>query len=347
MAISTAAFSPSAFQFLIAEQDVFGTFEGAGDNAYHALDVDSVGTPSLNPNQVLDVRAGSRVLQATDFFHDARASVKEISVSGTATTNALDMLLENIMGEAEGSASGVYSFASNASATSVGASDSSDQAGKLLSIAILTGQTNGSSLANSQLSFKDCVCTSLTLSGDMGTEGGRIKFSATFKTGSNVEDLTDAATTVDTAFTAASENYLMSVWAAGYRQIIGVADLVMSSFSLTLENDAAFVGITSTGFEVISRAGEFSATLDATIKYDDKCEDMFEKFNSTTTGASAGATLLNNDSSLTDANFGISMPGSVLTNVAFSEGTMMMLNVSVKAVGSGIGSGTALVEVSC
>ena len=69
MAINTAAFSPKQFQVLIAEQDAFGTIEAGGGNPYHALDVDSVGTPSLNPTQVLDVRTGSRVLQKEDFFH--------------------------------------------------------------------------------------------------------------------------------------------------------------------------------------------------------------------------------------------------------------------------------------
>ena len=38
MAISTAAHSPKEFQFLIAEQDAFGTLEAGGGNAYHALD---------------------------------------------------------------------------------------------------------------------------------------------------------------------------------------------------------------------------------------------------------------------------------------------------------------------
>ena len=338
MAISTAAHSPKEFQFLIAEQDVFGTIEAT--NPYHALDVDSVGTPSLNPTQVLDVRNGSRVLQKEDFFQDVKASVKEISVSGTATTNGLDMLLENITGEAEGSASSIYSFASNQTTTSVGSSDSSDQAGVLLSIVIKSAFGT-----NADLSFKDCVCTSLTLNADAGTEGGRVKFSATFQTGSVVEDLTDAATTVDTAF-AASENYFMSNFVAAYRQVYGVADLVMSSFSFTMENPAVFTGVTSSGYEVISRAGEFSATLDATVKYDDKTEDFFEKFNNQTQeGATASqATLLNHQSSLAADNFGISIPKTVLTNVAFNEADVMMLDISVKGVGDG---SNALVEVAC
>ena len=343
MAISTSAYSPKEFQVLIAEQDAFGTIEASGGNAYHALDVDSVGSPSLNPVQVLDVRNGSRVLQDTDFFQDVKTSIKEISVSGTATTAALDLLLENVMGEAVGAASGVYSFLSDRGVQQVGTGDGS-LVGTLLSVVIKSAFGT-----NADLSFKDCVITSLTLNGDMGTEGGRVKFAATFQTGSTVEDLTDAATTVDTAFTAASENYLISSWTdPDYRKIVGIDSLLLSSFSLALENPATFHGATTNGYELVARAGEFSATLDVTVKYDDKTEDMFEVFNNQTTGASKGVTLLNNDSTLTDANFGINMPASILTNVAFNEGDIMMLDISVKAVGTGgIGSSTALVEVAC
>ena len=87
--------------------------------------------------------------------------------------------------------------------------------------------------------------------------------------------------------------------------------------------------------------------LQRTTKYDDKTEDMFEVFNNQSTGASKGITLLNNDGYLSDSSFGISMPASVLTNVAFNEGDIMMLDISVKALGSGVGSSTALVEVAC
>ena len=342
MAISTSAYSPKEFQVLIAEQDAFGTIEASGGNAYHALDVDSVGSPSLNPVQALDVRAGSRVLQATDFFQDVKTSVKEISISGTATTAALDMLRENIMGEAEGTASGVYSFLSNKAVQQIGTADSS-LVGTALSVVIKSGFETAA-----DLSFKDCVVTSLSLNGDTGTEGGRIKFSATLQTGSTVHDLVDDPTSVDTPFTAASENYLMSSWTDPvYRQIVGVNNLLLSSFSLALDNPATFHGATTNGYELCARAGEFSATLDTTVKYDNLTEDMFNVFNGQSTGASKGATILNNDASLTDANFGISFPASVLTNVAFNEGDIMMLDLSVKAVGSGIGSSTALVEVAC
>ena len=340
MAISTAAYSPKEFQFLIAEQDAFGTIEASGGNNYHAVDVDSIGSPSLNPVQGLEVRTGSRVLQATDFFQDVKTSVKELSVSGTAGTPVLDMLLENIMGEAEGSASGVYTFTSSADVQSVGTGASS-QAGTLLSVVIKSAFTT-----NADLSFKDCVVSNLVISCDAGTEGARIKFSATFQTGSTVEDLTDATTAVDTPFAASV--HTMNAWTdPDYRQVVGVNSLLLSSFSLSLDNPASFAGATTAGYELVARAGEFSATLDVTTKYDDKTEDMFEVLNGQSSGASKGATLLNNDGSLSDTAFGISMPASVLTNVAFNEGDIMMLDLSVKAIGSGVGSSTALVEVAC
>ena len=195
------------------------------------------------------------------------------------------------------------------------------------------------------LGFKDCVVTALSLSGDAGTEGGRIKFSATFKTGS-ATDATQATAVgaVDTAFTAATENYTMNSWVAAQRQFVGVPNLVMSSFALNLSNDASFAGLVSTGYEIISRSGEFSATLDATLKYDANTSVFFENFMDQATGVSEGATLLNHQAALADANFGISMPASVLTSVAFNEQAMMMMDVSIKATGGGA---TALVEVAC
>ena len=80
MAINNKAYSPKEFQFLIAEQDDFGTLEPAGGNNYVAIDVDSIGSPTMNVNHTLDVRTGSRVLQATDFFQDNLNKVMEFSV---------------------------------------------------------------------------------------------------------------------------------------------------------------------------------------------------------------------------------------------------------------------------
>ena len=343
MAVAANAFSPKQFSFLIAEQDDWGTHavdESSPNNNLVALDVDSIGSPTLGIVQGLDVRSGSRVLQATDFFQDIKGSPKEMTVSGTATTEGLDILLANLTGEALASASGVYSIASNIAPSTLTAATTNQTGEQLLSIVYKSGYGT-----NADLSFKDCFCTNLVLSGDAGTEGGRIKFSATFKTGSLVADLTDATTTIDTAITA--NDYFMSAWDADDRIIAGTANALVFSFSLNLTNDVVFAGLTATGFEVATRAAEISATADFTVKYDSTFSALFESFNGQTAGASTGATLMNNDASLTDAYFGFNMASSVLTNVGFSEGDMMQLDCSVKAVGAGITSGTALVEVAC
>ena len=343
MAVDLNAYSPKQFSFLIAEQDDWGTHaasEGSPDNNLVALDVDSIGSPTLGINQVLEQRSGSRILQATDFFQDVKGSVKEFSVSGTATTEGLDILLANITGEGIASASGVYSVASNVGSSTLGVGTTNQSGEQLLSIVYKSAYGT-----NADLSFKDCFCTSLSLNGDAGTEGARIKFSATFKTGSLVEDLTDATTTIDTAIT--SNDYFMSNWDADDRIVAGVANALVSSFTLNLVNEVEFAGITSTGFETAIRAGEVTATADFTIKYDTNFAGLFETFNNQSAGASQGATLMNHQASLADANFGFKFASSVLTNVSYNEGSMMMLDCSVQALGAGTGSGTSLVDIAC
>ena len=338
MAINASAYSPKQFSFLIAEQDDFGTFNlesGGASTNWLAVDVDSIGSPSFNLNQALDVRNGSRVLQATDFFQDNKAKVMEMSVSGTATTEVLDLLLGNItQGDTV-----PYLLTSAAVAQNFTAATVDQTAGQILSIAYLSPS------ADNTLAFKDCFCTSITLNGDAGTEGGRIKFSATFKSGSLPEDLTDAALTIDTAITA--NNYYMSNWDADDRIIAGVANVLVNSFSLTVDNDVVLSGATATGFEAASRVGEVSATSDFNVKYDDNTDILFESFHDQVTGASEGATLMATDATPSDGEFEFKFENSVMTNVAFSEGDLMALDISVKAVGAGIGSSTNLFEIAC
>ena len=338
MAIDANAYSPKQFMLLVAEQDDFGTHaadESSPNNNFLALDVDSVGSPSLNINQVLDHRTGSRVLQTTDFFQDNKAKVVEISVSGTANTETLDLLLSHITGDA----SVPYAMASNATGATFSTA-TVDQTGQQILSIVYRSPSSGN-----DLSFKDCFMTSITLNGDMGTEGGRIKYSATFKTGSVPTDLTDAQTSVDTAITA--NNYYMSSWDADDRIVAGVANCLVNSFSLTIENDAVFAGVTSTGYEQVARVGEISAIADFNIKYDANTDILFESFHDQVTGASEGATLMATDATPSDGEFEFKFASSVMTNVALSEGDMMGLDVSVKAVGAGIGSSTELFEVAC
>ena len=338
MAINSSAYSPKQFSFLIAEQDDWGTINpdssGSPDNSWLAVDVDSVGSPSLNLNQVLEPRNGSRILQATDFFQEKLVRVIELSVSGTATTEVLDLLLGNItQGDTV-----PYLITSAGAVQNMTSATENQTANQLLSVAYK------SPASGHAIGFKDVFCTAISFNADAGTEGGRIKFSATFKTGS-APIMNQADIAIDTAITA--NNYYMSSWDADDRIIAGHSNVLVNSFTLNIENDVVFAGACSTGYESASRVGEVSATADFNVKYDDNTDVMFENFTDQVTGASEGATLMATDTSPSDGEFEFKLSGSVITNVAFSEGDMMALDVSVKAVGAGIGSSTALFEISC
>ena len=330
MAISGTAYDPKLFQFLVAEQDDYGTINpnasGSPDNAYVALDVDSIGSPTLGINQTLDVRSGSRLLLDSNFFQDNVASVKEISVSGTATTEGLDLLLSHLTLDT----SAPYDIASNVATSSYGVGTTNQTDNQILSIVMK------SAASNADLSFKDCFLTQLVLSGDAGTEGGRIKFSATFQSGTKAASGELSANSIDVDTIITKNNYFMSSFDADDRIIAGVANAVVSSFSLTIDNPISFSGITSTGYEQATRSGEISATASFSVLYDNNFIDMFERFNTTqAAGASTGQTLMAHQASLVDANFGFDMPRSILTNVSFNEGASMMLDLEVKALGNG------------
>ena len=81
--------------------------------------------------------------------------------------------------------------------------------------------------------------------------------------------------------------------------------------------------------------------------YDSNTAVLFETFNNQTAGASQGATLMGTDTTPSDGEFEFKFASSALTNVGFSEGSLMMLDCSVKALGAGIGSSTELFEVAC
>ena len=338
MAINASAYSPKQFSFLVAEQDDWGTINpdssGSPDNLWHAVDVDSVGTPSMNPNQSLEPRAGSRVLQATDFFQDIKGRVIEMSVSGTATTEVLDLLLGNItQGDTV-----PYLLTSAGAVQNMTSATSGQTANQLLSVCYKTPASGHA------IGLKDVFCTAISFNGDAGTEGGRIKFSATFKTGS-APVLNQADLTIDTGISAS--NYYMSSWDADDRIVAGHSNCLVNSFTLNIENDVTFTGLTSTGFESAARVSEIIATADFNVKYDDNTDVLFQNFDEQTTGTAEGATLMATDATPSDGEFEFKFENSVITNVAFAEGDTMNLDVSVKAVGAGVGSSTNLFEIAC
>ena len=110
----------------------------------------------------------------------------------------------------------------------------------------------------------------------------------------------------------------------------------MSSFTTAIESPAVFTGVASDGFEVVSRGAEIAVTAEAQVKYDGNTKGFINSFDTQTAALSGNMLVITND-----ANFGVAIENGVFTDVALSEGDLMMLDCSIKSVDDGT---DALVE---
>jgi len=322
MATVAHTFSPKEFKcFIISDAT------NAGTSGIHAanmlqLDVDSVSYPSLNVTQALDVRSGvGATLKDEDFFQDNKMRVVELGLSGTLHDDiGHRLLLANICGAAQADdtnqtiASGhkilsqLYGAAvtNNASSLTVviQPSDVSNQTG---------------------LEFPGMVVTNFSISADAGTEGGRYKFSATLQSG-KVPDLASTAAAGSTVYANTTTATLAT--ASGIK--VYNADAVLNSFTTTIDYPAVFSGITATGYATVSRGAECAVTHDCQVKYDGATKGLVDSFDAQT-AANAETTFI----VVNNGKFGIDTANGVLTNVAYSEGDIMMLDCSIKAVDDG------------
>ena len=332
MTLRADTYSPKGFQVFFGIED--GSGVGTADvGALYSLDVDSVGFPTLNPTMSMDVRTGAgETAKLVDYFRTNKGTEKEITVSGNFWDATAELLAANITNDA----SSDHQVAYNHTGKDLKHGDSVSDATSTFTVVI------NSPLADSAMIFPGCVVTALSFSGDMGTEGGRIKQSVTFKTG-HVPSLSGSTASAATLYSAGTTRD-MTAWTL--TTLGGIADTVMKSFTLNLEHDAMFHGFDTSGnAEVISRGQEFSATLDAQIVYNTDSEALINTFESGAAFTSAGAINCSNHGTIGSVTgFGFHIDTSALTNVALSEGDVMMIDTSWKALASTSGS---LIELVC
>ena len=329
MATVAHAFSPKEFKCFIISDATNAGSTGIHSSNMLQLDVDSVSYPSLNVTQALDVRSGvGNTLKDEDFFQDNKMRVVELGLAGTLHDDAGHrLLLANICGAAQADdtnqtiASG-HKIVSQLYGAAVTNNASS-----------LTVVIQPSDVSNQRgLEFPGMVVTSFAISADAGTEGGRYKFSATLQSG-KTPDLASTASAGSTVYANTTTTTLAS--ASGVK--VFALDAVLNSFTTTIDYPAVFSGITSTGYEVVSRGAECSVTHDCQIKYDGNTKGLVNSFDTQTAALAENMFIITNN-----GNFGIDTANGVLTNVAYSEGDIMMLDVSIKAVDDGT---DALLEV--
>ena len=320
---SNIAFSPKEWEVWILGESALGTAVTHASNMYQ-LDVDGISMPSLNVNQQLDVRSGvGRTLKTKDFYQDNNLRVVEISLSGRFHDDVIHKaLFENITSETGED----FTVPSGYTPEALQYGESETAADyDTFTLVLKSPDPTGNS---KNIELPGCVVTNLTLSSDMGTDGGQYKWSATIQTGCAC----DFAETTD----AGNTNYLntdfFKLSSATATEVLNAA-AALNSFTLTIDNPAVFSGtrLDAAGYDTINRAAECSVTLDCQVKYDANTDEFINVFDTQT-----GAFTTNYPFKLTASSAGgIQIDNAVITNVALSEGDLMMLDVSMKAVDDG------------
>ena len=324
---SNVAFSPKEWTALIRPQTEWGETE-AGTDMYQ-LDVDSISMPSLGVNQSLDARQSTgRTFTDEDFFQENKMRVVEFTFSGNFHTDAAHKYAFLNLANQATSVDNVPFAAGHQPASlgnGVSISAGTMAAQNLFTIVIAAPETSNAK----HMLFHNCVCTNFTLSADTDTDGGRYKYSATFSTGGNYQSL--ASTTSVGASASYSNTTLVSMGGIN-ASTFTVADInaTLKSFSVSVDFPAIWTGAGSLGYEAVNRGSECSITFDAQVKYDNLTSGLLNTFDTQTAAVDGvGLKIVNS------ANFDIAINDYVLTNVALSEGDLMMLDISGKSVDDG------------
>lgn len=320
MATVNHAFSPKEFQVWIASDSTNAGTSGIHASNMYQLDVDSASMPSLNVNQVLDVRSGvGRTLKDEDFFQDNILRVTELSISGNMHLDAgHKLLLQNVCNDVSGDASVATGFSP---ASQLYGSAVTNSASSLTVVIKSSDHSNQRSLE-----IPGMVVTNFALSADAGEEGGRYKFSATLQSGVK-PDLNESSVSAGSNVYANTTNIFMSS-ASGLK--VFNTDVVMQSFTATIDSPAVFSGVTSTGYELVTRGAETAVTVDTQIKYDGNTKGFINSFDTQTAPLSGNMFVMTNNNA-----YGIDVQNGVFTNVAYAEADVMMLDCSIKSVDDG------------
>ena len=344
MALDGTAFSPKQFKLAIGSTGE-STTGNAKTDALIAVNIDSLEMPNFNLTQFMDVRSGTagRVADIDDAFISELGTTKEISFSGVFDASVAPYLLQNCIGAAE--SSDITSIPFNYTPPALATGTTSQAIQHTTTIHITAPNTTDASdgADTHSMTFPGCTITSLSITGDMANESGRLKFSATARTG-YIATFSTAAISPASAY-GTSYYSLATLAGSGLKTIAGATDCVVQSFTLNLENPSEYVGQNDANGNpesIVRAVPEIAATLDATVKYDNNNAAGTQTTAEYQTAMKAGTTVAtkfhNHASALASASgFGLEALFGKITNVAYNEANAMMVDVSVKLFASSSG----------
>jgi len=328
MAQKKEAFSSKDFKVGIKAEATIG--DGGAAGTFTLLNVDSVEFPSFNPIQVFEPRNGSRVAEDNQAFQTNKGVDTEISFSGILDANSLANLVQNVTGVAH--ATNLVSVTASTTPPSAMGNGDTSAVNKTLEIAVFQPTTSDEAetptTTTRAILMKGATITSFAISGDY-SDGGRLKFSATAKSGF-VPSFNGSASfgSLATAFYNISDYSERTVMASSN-------DVTLQAFSLNVENPAEYRGFNDSGEpqSIVRAVPEGpNVTMSATVKYDDDTAGLVSsKFFSAS--KQSAQNLLSDNSTIASASAsGFELSKAVITGMSLNDNAAMFYDIDFKGL---------------
>ncbi|MFQ6611353.1 MAG: hypothetical protein ACE5D7_11240 [Fidelibacterota bacterium] len=285
--MADVVYSPTQFRFAMAEESTFGTANTTQGDFKELFITEPVEIDWGGVVRDQHKRAdGKRVLSHTDVYLSKAGGDYVANVTGIVTDLTLDLLLYGIMQD----------LVSEASATpfakifewdgSSGVVDFSVNEGKFFT---LLGYDPATSY---HWQIKSAIIKELTLNADPGTNGGRLSFNASFYSGF-APTITGITATPGSWVAPGVDFYPFQT--LNTKTIAG-GNVVLGSFSLTLNNNAIKTGYDSSGDATNYALGVggdgLTVTGEAKVKYDAASDQEIDKFLLTPDGGSSESNII-------------------------------------------------------
>lgn len=320
MSIDTNTYPATTFAFYIASEATLGTINTTASD-YIQFDVNSINDVDWAGGLISDdtLKSGQRYKRDTDIFRTTSGSAWTWDFEYLASDqNAVNLLLESI---SETTAS-PYSSSANSEPFNY---TNGETTGKKVSILIRSPRTGD------DRAITGAVLTTLTVSGDAGSDGGRLKLSGQFMTGIKPTVATNATITSieGGAATKTRVAWEKTVFDLTTKQL-GGNDIVLEKFEATFNFPSVRLGWDAVGeAQVYGRGGPATSTGNLTVKYDDNSAAALASFEA---GSPLSLTLSGSN------GFGIKFPGGIVPSgytPDFAREEAAFVEIPFEAVGSG------------
>ena len=280
MAASTNVYSSKDYRVGIAQETAMGT---ANTTQAQFYELDITESPQLDWGGVIreSVKRSNakRVKDYRDVYVATAGGSYTVSISGVLTDTTADLLfygcMQDLVSEG-GSSPFTKTFEWDADTTQP---DFGGDAGKYFTMLL------ASPAAQESVQLKSCVIQSLTVSGDPGSNGGRLSYTAVFYTG--YAPTYNSTATTSSWVAPATDYYVFQ--SAATKSVAG-NDIVAGSFSFTWENGAVRVGYDSSGNPETYAMGlgdGYVFTGEVAAKYDANTKDLVDTWLTNPTAGSA------------------------------------------------------------